>query len=261
MARLEESFAQLKAKGQKALVVYLTAGDPTLDESVGAALAAVRGGADILEIGVPFSDPIADGAVIQRAMGRALVGGGGFTGALEVVRRVRQSTAVPIVLFGYLNPILWKGAAASCAEAASAGADGLLVVDSPPEESAELLQTARTHGLSWVSLIAPTTGSERAARIAKDATGFLYLVSMTGVTGGALADPRRLGPLVAELRRACDLPVCIGFGIRDAESARAAAGVADGVVVGSAIVAALEKGGPKAVERLVAELRLGIGGP
>ncbi len=259
MDRLAETFAGLERNARKALVVYLTASDPSLDDSVQAALAAVRAGADVLEVGVPFSDPIADGPVIQRAMGRALAAGGGLAAAFELTRRVRAESAVPIVLFGYVNPLLSLGLEASCQAAAAAGVDGLLVVDLPPEEAGELRAVAARHGLAWVSLVAPTSG-ERVGRIARDASGFVYLVSMTGVTGGKLADPTRLAPLVAQVRAARAVPVCIGFGIRDAESARAAAALADGVVVGSAVVAALEAEGAAGVGRLVGELRAGLDG-
>jgi tryptophan synthase alpha chain len=235
MTRLAKSFEEVRASGRKALVAYLTAHDPSLDTSVEAALAAAAAGADILEIGVPFSDPVADGPVIQRAMGRALRAGGGLAGSLEVVRRIRARSAVPLVLFGYLNPLLWDGFARATELAATAGVDGLLVVDLPTEEADELRQSAAARGLGWVSLVAPTTGKERARRIAGAATGFLYMVSMTGVTGGALADPTALVPVVQDLRSSTRVPICIGFGIRDRQSARQAAKIADGVVVGSRV--------------------------
>src|SRR5688572_12595322 len=247
MTRLSDTLSRLHGQHTKALVVYLTASDPSLDGSVEAALAAVRGGADVLEIGVPFSDPIADGPVIQKAMGRALAAGGGLTAAMKLVEALRRDTQCPIVLFGYLNPLLWDGIEATCQRIAQAGADGLLVVDVPYEEAAPYKGAAAAAGLDWVSLVAPTTSSERAAAIAKDATGFLYVVSMTGVTGGALTGVTAVQPLLQSVRRHSSIPVCMGFGVRDEQTAALAAEAADGVVVGSAIVQALDEGGPERV--------------
>ncbi len=264
MSRLAEAFTLLRAQRRKALLVYLTAGDPDAARSIAAAEAALAAGADILEVGVPFSDPVADGPVIQRAMSRALAGGGGLLPALEVVRAVRQKSQAPIVLFGYCNPLLWYGMEESVRRAKDAGADGLLVVDLPPEEAGPMKAAAAATGLDWVTLVAPTSGPERARRLAETATGFVYVISMTGVTGGAVQDPSAVAPLV-EIARRAGVPACIGFGIRDAKSAAAAGRLADGVVVGSAIVAALETGGPARVGELVAELRRGLdaaeGGP
>jgi tryptophan synthase alpha chain len=261
-SRIAQRFATLKARGKKALLVYLTAGDPDGPRSLEAARAAIAAGADLIEIGVPFSDPIADGPVIQRAMGRALAGGGGFLPALELVRKLRAESDIPIVLFGYGNPLLWYGIEDSAKQARAAGADGLLVVDVPPEEADPWRRAAASCGLDWVTLVAPTSGRERAKTLAETASGFVYVVSMTGVTGGALSDPSGVAPLV-EVVRATGVPACIGFGIRDAESAARAARLADGVVVGSAIVSVLESGGvegPARVGALVAELRRGLDG-
>jgi len=265
MGRLDESFQTLAKDGRKALVIYLTAGDPDLETSIEAAKAAVKGGADVIEVGVPFSDPLADGPVIQRAMIRALERGGNFEGALEVVRQIRASTDVPIVVFGYINPLLWKGFDESAKAVAEAGADGLLVVDVPPEESAPFRETARKYDLDWVSLIAPTSGSERAATIAERASGFLYVISMMGTTGGELSSTAAAEAMIAAARTTSTLPACVGFGVRDAATARAAAAAGEGVVVGSAVVRALEEGGESEgvanVEALVRELRHGIDTP
>lgn len=263
MKRLAQTFERLRQDRRKALVVYLTAGDPDLQGSVQAARAAIAAGADILEIGVPFSDPVADGPVIQRAMLRALQAGGGFDQALEVMRQVRAESAVPIIAFGYANPLLWTGFRDSCKRLAAAGADGLLVVDVPTEESQDLEAAVADAGMAWVPLVAPTTGIARITTVAARATGFVYMVSMTAVTGGDLTDVTRLEPLIAAVRRATPFPVCLGFGVRDRASAARAAQVADGVVVGSAIVACLEAGaahgdGAARVTAIVRELRAGV---
>lgn len=263
MGRLGDALGGLRRRNRKALVIYLTAGYPSLDLSRQAALAAVRAGADVLEIGVPFSDPVADGPVIQHAMQQALEAGSGFGPALKLIHELRAKVSVPMVLFGYLNPLLARGMAMSLQEVAASGADGLLVVDVPLEESGFWRTSAHEHGLDWVSLVAPTTGAQRARRIAEAATGFIYLVSMTAVTGGALSSLEHLRPIMGELRGATSLPVCIGFGVRDKETARRAAAIADGVVVGTAVVEAITRGADAgdvggAVGILVEELRRGI---
>ena len=262
MSRIKNTFDSLKSQNKKALVVYLTAGDPNLEDSVAAALAAIEAGADVLEVGVPFSDPLADGPVIQRAMNRALEAGGGFEGALEVVRRVRAHSDVPIILFGYVNPLMWHGLKESCERVSDAGGDGLLVVDLPPEEADELKGLAREKGLDWITLVAPTSGASRTEVLAKSASGFVYVISMTGVTGAKLSQTDRVEKIVSMVKSATDVPACVGFGVRDRESARAVAEVADGVVVGSAIVKVLEENqgleGSRAVAKLVADLRAGV---
>lgn len=262
MSRIKNTFDTLQSQNKKALVVYLTAGDPNLEDSVAAALAAIEAGADILEVGVPFSDPLADGPVIQRAMNRALEAGGGFEGALEVVRQVRSQSNVPIILFGYVNPLMWHGLEESCTKVADAGGDGLLVVDLPPEEADELKGLARERDLDWITLVAPTSGESRTEMLARSASGFVYVISMTGVTGAKLSQTDTVQKVVSMVKASTDVPACVGFGVRDRESARAVAEVADGVVVGSAIVKVLEENqgveGAKAVAKLVAELRAGI---
>ena len=262
MSRIEKTFDALRANNKKALVVYLTAGDPNLEDSVAAALAAVEAGADILEVGVPFSDPLADGPVIQRAMNRALEAGGGFEGALEVVRRVREQSDVPIILFGYVNPLMWHGQRESCERFAEAGGDGLLVVDLPPEEADELKGFAAERHLDWITLVAPSSGPERTRMLSEAASGFVYVISMMGVTGAKLTHTEGVSKVVSMVQDATSVPACVGFGVRDRESARAVAEVADGVVVGSAIVKVLEENrgveGTKAVAQLVGELRAGI---
>lgn len=260
MSRLQSTFGALRSKGKKSLVAYLTAGDPTEAASIEAALCVADAGADVLEVGIPFSDPTADGPVIQRAMLRSLQSGGGFASALRVVKAVRDARpSLPMVAFGYLNPFVSKGLEDSLGRAAEAGVDGLLVVDAPYEEAAPIAAAAKESGLDWVSLVAPTTGHERAKSIASSATGFVYMISMTGVTGSDFAGVERVKPLVASIRDVTSVPVCVGFGVRDRESAAAAAEVADGVVVGSALVSVLEKGGAlNDLGRLVGQLRAGV---
>ena len=256
--RLQQAFSTLKAAKRQALVIYMTAGDPTVALCVAAAKAAVAAGADILEVGIPFSDPVADGPVIAQAMSRVLKTGGGFRQSLEVIRQIRAAVPVPLIAFGYANPLLWDGLDASCAALKAAGADGLLVVDIPAEEAGPMRAAVAKAGLDWVPLLAPTTGEERVRHIAKHGTGFLYMVSMTGVTGGELKDLDRLTPLIAAARSASTVPLCVGFGVRDRASAARVAKLADGVVVGSAVVARLAAAGPEGVGALVAELRAGV---
>ena len=264
MSRLGKTFAGLKEENRKALIIYMTACDPDLDTAVAAAKACIDGGADILEVGVPFSDPLADGPVIQRAMTRALEGGANFGSSLELVRQVRAYHAdIPIVLFGYSTPFLWPGFDKSCDLAKDAGADGFLVVDLPPEEAGDCRRAVRERDMDWISLIAPSTGEARAQSIASQATGFLYMISMLGVTGGALQDTSGAEAMIAAARSVSDLPCCLGFGVRDEKTAEAAAKIADGVVVGSAVVKELEAGmeagdGPQRVLSLVRKLRTGV---
>ncbi len=264
MSRLGDTFSKLKAEDRKALIIYMTACDPDLDTAVAAAKACIDGGADVLEVGVPFSDPLADGPVIQRAMNRALEGGANFKTSLELVRQVRDYNGdIPIVLFGYSNPFLWPGFENSCDLAKEAGADGFLVVDLPPEEAGDCRKAVRERDMDWISLIAPSSGDERAKSIASQATGFLYMISMLGVTGGALQSTAGAEAMIKAARTVSGLPCCLGFGVRDEKSAEAAAKIADGVVVGSAVVQELEAGmesgdGPERVLNLVRKLRSGV---
>jgi tryptophan synthase alpha chain len=244
MNRIEARFAELRARGEKGLVVYLTAGDPSLEETPVLMLEAARAGADVIELGVPWSDPSADGPVIQRAMQRALDRGGAgkdtLGKTLEVVRKLRRESDVPVVLFGYYNPIVQRGVARLAAEAADAGVDGVLVVDLPAEESDELDGALRERALVRVPLLAPTTSVERARTIAARGGGFAYYVALTGVTGAGHLDAGDVARRVGELRPALGaLPVAVGFGIKDAASARAVSEHADAVVVGSALVQAI----------------------
>jgi tryptophan synthase alpha chain len=252
----------------KALVAYLCVGDPSVEESVELARACVRAGADVLELGVPFSDPTADGPAIARASQRSIAKGGGLDATLRAVRAVRAAEpGVGIVVFGYYNPIFVRGEERVAAEAAEAGADALLVVDLPIEETAALRHAARARGVGVVPLLAPTSSAERVAAVkaaaAEGGVPFVYYVSVTGVTGTGALDAREATDRAAELRTELRLPVVVGFGIDSREKARAAASRADGAVVGTAIVRAVEDGKTPAdrraaVERLVRELRAGV---
>ncbi len=257
--RIVKRLAELAAHGEKALVVYLTAGDPSLDESVELCLEVARAGADINELGVPWSDPSADGPVIQRAMERALSTGGAGIGAfgktLDVVRRLRETSQVPVVLFGYFNPLLQRGLRRAVDECKSAGVDGLLVVDLPLDEADELGPLLTDAGLCRIPLLAPTTTLERARMILSHATGFAYYVALTGVTGAGHLDASAVGARLDALRPLSPVPLAVGFGISDAAGARAVAPSADAVVVGSALIAAVERAsGPVARRHAAAAL-------
>lgn len=241
MSRIADRFARLRRDGRKAFVAFLTAGDPSLDRTVEAALELDRAGVDVLELGVPFSDPLADGPVIQRASERALRRGTTLQHVLEAVRRLRRRTEMPLLLFSYFNPLLRYGLDRLTREACAAGVDGVLVTDLPPEEADGWLGQARAADLDTVFLAAPTSPDERLRRVAEASRGFVYAVSRTGVTGerDALSDDAR--PLVRRLKQLTEEPVALGFGIASPGQVRAAAEVADGVVVGSALVRFLEE--------------------
>jgi tryptophan synthase alpha chain len=264
-SRLASAFA----KKRKVLVAYLCVGDPSAAESIELARTCVKAGADVLELGVPFSDPTADGPAIARASQRAIANGGGLSSTLEVARAIRAASDVPIVLFGYFNPLFVRGTARAVEDAAKAGVDALLVVDLPIDESAPLRDEAKTHGLSVVPLLAPTSSGDRVAQVAAAAAkwplDFAYYVSVTGVTGSAAVRADEASANAAALRAKLGVPVVVGFGIDSREKARAAAASADGVVVGTAIVKAIEEEKTKEarvarVERLVSELREGLDG-
>jgi tryptophan synthase alpha chain len=252
----------------KVLVAYLCVGDPSVDESIELARACVKAGADVLELGVPFSDPTADGPAIARASQRAIAHGGGLEATLRAAKAVRAAEPeVGIVLFGYYNPLFVRGEERAVREAAEAGVDALLVVDMPIEEGATLRDAARAHGLGVVPLLAPTSSAERVAAVresaARGGTPFVYYVSVTGVTGAGAVDAREAGDRAASLRAELGLPVVVGFGIDSREKARAAAARSDGAVVGTALVRVIEDGKTPterrgALERLVRELRAGV---
>lgn len=237
MNRIEARFARLATQARKALVPFVTAGDPSLEATVPVLHALVAAGADLLEVGVPFSDPMADGPVIQRSSERALERGASSARVFELVREFRRGdTDTPVVLMGYLNPVEARGAESYASAAAGAGVDGLLLVDLPPEEAAPMRAACNAHGLSLISLAAPTTSEARLPGLASAAQGYLYYVSFAGVTGAQLSDSSEVGAKVAALRVHARVPVLVGFGIKDAASAAAVGALADGVVVGSALV-------------------------
>jgi tryptophan synthase alpha chain len=241
MARISARLAKCKAEGRRAFVAFLTAGDPSLDRTVGAALELDAAGVDVLELGVPFSDPLADGPVIQRSSERALARGVTLSRVLDVVREIRKKSELPLVLFSYLNPLLQRGLERIAAEAAEAGVDGVLVTDMPPEEGDAWIAAARKAGIDTVFLASPTSPDERLRKVAEASRGFVYAISRTGVTGErqTLSDEAR--PLVARLRALTSVPVALGFGISTPEQVKEAAEAADAVVVGSALVRFLEE--------------------
>ena len=263
MNRIDQTFSDLHANGKKALVIYLTAGDPDEETSFRMVCAAADNGADIIELGLPFSDPTADGPVIQRASQRAIKGGMNVRKALAMVSRFRKAGhATPVVLFSYGNPLFAYGYNALARDAAAAGADGILCVDIPPEEAGELEAATAANGLHVIRLAAPTTTDARLAKIAKGAGGFLYVITRLGVTGTGGLDFSDVAALAARIRRGCALPLCLGFGVATGEDAARLAPHGDGVVSGSAVVALSEKlSGDALVDAVgakVAELRAGV---
>jgi tryptophan synthase alpha chain len=240
MSRVGARFARLRADGRKALVPFVTAGDPSREAMVAVMHALVEAGADLIELGVPFSDPMADGPVIQRSSERALSRGVGSAEVFDFVREFRRTDdTTPVVLMGYLNPVEMRGADRYAAAAQAAGVDGLLLVDLPPEEAAATRAAINGAGLELISLAAPTTSEARLPRLAGEAQGYLYYVSFAGVTGASITDTTQVAERCARLRALSTVPVLVGFGIKDAASAAAMATLADGVVVGSALVEAL----------------------
>jgi tryptophan synthase alpha chain len=254
MSRIADTFRALRTRREPALVAYVTAGDPDLDRSYQVLAEVARAGADLIELGVPFSDPSADGPAIAAAMHRALGAGTTLDRVLELAARLRAETSAPIILFGYYNPIFVRGADRFAAAAARAGADGVLVVDLPADEAAELAGPLAAHGLDYVPLLAPTSTEARIQAAARAARGFLYYVSVTGITGANRPDPEDVRARVAVVRAHTDLPIAVGFGVSTPEDARRIGAFADAVVVGSAIVRAAEQGGAAAAGRLVREL-------
>ena len=238
--RIDARFAQLKKEGRSAFVTFLMAGDPDPKTSLDIVKAMPKGGADIIEIGMPFTDPMADGPSIQAAGLRALKAGMTLKKTLELVRGFRkEDNATPLVLMGYYNPIYIYGVDTFLADAKSAGVDGLIIVDLPPEEDAELCVPALKAGLNFIRLATPTTDDKRLPAVLANTSGFVYYVAITGITGSAAADSGVVGEAVARIKRHTDLPVCVGFGIRTPEAARAIAARANGAVVGTALVDAL----------------------
>lgn len=241
MNRIDQTFAKAKSEGRKALVTFTMAGDPDAATSL-AILHRLAESADILEIGMPFTDPMADGPAIQAAGLRALDAGMTMAKTLEIVQQFRSKDQdTPIVLMGYFNPVLFYGVDKFCSDCKMLGVDGLIIVDVPPEEADEIAPKAQQNGIAFIRLLTPTTDEARLARILKDASGFLYYVSIAGVTGTASADPAKAGAHIAMMKKHTALPVIAGFGIKTPADAAAMAQIADGVVVGSALVQEIEK--------------------
>jgi len=245
--RIDQTFAALKAAGRTALIPFITAGDPSPAVTVAVMHALVKAGADVIELGVPFSDPMADGPVIQRASERALAQGVGLRDVLAMTAEFRKTNAAtPVVFMGYANPIEAMGQVRFAESAASVGVDGVLVVDYPPEEAGEFSALLRANRLAPIFILSPTTPESRIAAVAKLARGYVYYVSLRGVTGAANIDPADVAEKLAAIRRHVAIPVGVGFGIRDGASAKAISKVADAVVIGSALVQAIADAGPDA---------------
>jgi len=236
MSNITNTLNALKERNEKALITFITAGDPDLATSEQIVHTLVESGVDLIELGFPFSDPMADGPTIQFASERALQSGTTLRGVLDMVARVRLHSNVPIVLMGYYNPVFCYGSKQFACDAAAAGVDGLLLVDLPPEEAEELHPFLKDAGIDLITLLAPTTGEERSARLAANGEGFLYYVSMTGVTGSQQVDAEAIAVAVNELKEQSPVPVAVGFGVSTQEDAKAVARIADAVVVGSALV-------------------------
>jgi len=243
MTRIDAKFAELKAAGKKAFVAYVMAGDPDHDTSLEVIKGLPGAGVDIIELGQPFTDPMADGPTIQLAGQRALAGGQTLQRTLDMAAEFRKTDdTTPIVMMGYYNPIYNRGVDKFLADAKAAGIDGLIVVDLPPEEDDELCTPAQKAGLNFIRLATPTTDDKRLPKVLQNTSGFVYYVSITGITGAAAAQAADVAPDVARIKAGTDLPVVVGFGIRTPETAREIASVADGAVVGSAIVGRMAEG-------------------
>ena len=239
--RIEQRMAALKAAGRKALIPYIVAGDPSPDVTVPAMHAMVEAGADIIELGMPFSDPFADGPVNQRGAERAIAGGMTLRGVLDAVSEFRQNDQhTPIVLMGYLNPVIAMGEVAFCDACQASGVDGLLIVDMPPEEEDSLVRAAKIRNLDLIYLAAPTTTDARLATIGQSTSGYLYYVSLKGITGSSKLDTADVKERIEHIRQHVSVPICVGFGIRTAEDAAVISSTADGSIVGTVLVSQIE---------------------
>lgn len=264
MTRIGRLFDCLKRENRKGLIAYLTAGDPSPDRTPGLVEALVRGGADLIELGVPFSDPVADGPVIQRAGERAIKAGTTLGSVLEIARQIRETSEVPLLLFTYLNPVLRYGLDRLGADAAAAGIDGCLLIDASVEEAESYVAAMHRHGLDTVFLAAPTSTARRIRLVAQYSTGFVYLVSRTGVTGERESLSASVAPLIAAVRAETDLPLAVGFGVSKAEHVAELGRQVEAVVVGSAIVRMIEENAENAsleiqLESFTRELKRGFG--
>jgi len=267
MNRIENCFRGLRARNRRGVILFITAGDPCPEHTVPLMHALVEGGADLVELGVPFSDPMADGPAIQRSSERALEHGTSLSDVLRMVACFRErDRGTPVVLMGYLNPVEAMGVAAFGAAAAAAGVDGVLLVDLPPEEAAEVSEELRRRGLDQIFLLSPTTGERRLERICRSARGFLYYVSLKGVTGSEHLELKEVATALDRVRHSSSLPVAVGFGIKDSRAAAGAAGLGDAVVIGSALVERLaavagEPGRlPEVASGFAREIRMAVDG-
>ncbi|WGH79585.1 tryptophan synthase subunit alpha [Jannaschia ovalis] len=243
MTRIDDTFARLRAENRKAFVAYVMSGDPDAETAAQIVRGLPGAGVDIIELGLPFTDPMADGATIQLAGQRALEGGMTLDGTLDIVRQLRaEDDTTPVVMMGYYNPIYSRGVDRFLEQAREAGVDGLIIVDLPPEEDAELCLPAQAAGLNFIRLATPTTDDKRLPKVLQNTSGFVYYVSITGITGAGSASAEAVGPEVARIKRSTDLPVIVGFGIKTPDAAEEIAAVADGCVVGSAIVERIGRG-------------------
>jgi tryptophan synthase alpha chain len=259
MSRIQTCMAALAANNKKGLIPFITAGDPGPELTVPLMHALVDGGADIIELGVPFSDPMADGPVIQRASERALLRGVGLRDVLQFVREFRRSNqTTPVVLMGYANPIERMGQNVFIAQAAEAGVDGVLVVDYPPEECEDFARNMQQHGMDTIFLLAPTSTDERMALVGKIASGYVYYVSLKGVTGSGSLDLDAVAEMIPRIKKHVKVPVGVGFGIRDGATAKAISTVADAVVIGSRIIQELENAAPENAEAAVKTFISGV---
>jgi len=256
--RIAQRFEALRATGQMGLVAFLTAGDPSLAATESFVLALADAGADVIELGVPFSDPVADGPAIQRSSERALRAGTTLAGVLDLVGRIRAKSDVPLVIFSYFNPVLQMGIESFASRAAAAGADGVLITDLTPEEASDYYRTVQAHGLDTLFLAAPTSPDQRLALISRMTSGFLYVISRTGVTGTRESLPQELPMLIRRVRQATPLPVAVGFGISLPGQVSLLGGIADAAVVGSALVEEIERAPDVEAARaaLVARVRM-----
>ncbi|MBI2082816.1 MAG: tryptophan synthase subunit alpha [Deltaproteobacteria bacterium] len=257
MSRISNKFKILRQKKRKALITFITAGDPNIPTTKKLIFALEKGGADIIELGVPFSDPMADGPVIQKASERALNKGVTLSKILRLVREVRKTTEIPILLMGYYNPILAYGLKRFATDAARSGIDAALVVDLPPEVAGSLKRELKRKKIDLIFLLAPTSTPERIQKVCRKGSGFIYFVSVTGITGARLKGPNEIQKKIREIRRKTDLPIAIGFGIRTPSDARKISRLADGVVIGSEIVRriATSKQPAQVVQRFVHSIR------
>lgn len=257
MSKIEEVFKDLRVKGRKAFIPYIMAGDPDLAKTEEVILFFEEVGADIVELGIPFTDPLADGPTIQRASERALKKGITLKKVLEFVKRIRRSIKIPIVLMTYYNPIFKYGEERFVKESVQYGVNGIIVPDLPPDEATDLIRFSKREGLDTVFLLAPTSTEDRVRRVARTSSGFIYYVSITGITGSRLQIDESLGESIKKIRKITDKPVCVGFGVSNPEEASRVSEIADGVIIGSAIVKMLNES-PEGFEDFVKTLRKAI---